>query len=311
MLRHRAPRAVSPFRTRTILVGCCAALLAAAAPGRSMAQDTVPARSAASADALREIRLIDGSRLIGRVVEETGDRVVVLTAAGARVELRRGQIASVSRVGGRLVHGELWPEDPHATRLFIGPTGRALDAGEGYVGDFELFFPFVAYGVTDRLTIGAATVIAPGVSGRALVLTPKLQVVRSPRLNASIGVVSVFATEAFDQGTFGVLYGVGTYGSRDASVTLGAGFPFIATSDGSDIAGHPVLQAGGELRVGVHTKLITESYFLPGESDGIVSGGVRLFGERLSVDAGVATTTSGDGLLPVVNFVYSFGGARR
>ncbi|MDB4951180.1 MAG: hypothetical protein JWM27_3829 [Gemmatimonadetes bacterium] len=310
MLRPNTPRAVPLSSTRIVLLGCCAALLAMAAPARSVAQDTVPARPAA-ADTLREVRLTDGSRLIGTIVEETDDRVVVVTSAGARVELRRAQIASVARLGGRLVHGELWPEDPHATRLFIGPTGRALEAGEGYAGDFELFFPFVAYGVTDRLTIGAATVIAPEVSGRALVLTPKLQVVRSPRVNASVGVVSVFATEAFDQGTVGVLYGVGTFGSRDASVTLGLGFPFVATSDNSDIASHPVLQIGGETRVGVHTKLITESYFVPGESGGIVSGGVRLFGEHLSVDAGVATSTSGGGLLPLVNFVYSFGGARK
>lgn len=61
------------------------------------------------------------------------------------------------------------------------------------------------------------------------------------------------------------------------------------------------------------TKFITESYFVPGESGGLVVGGVRFFGERLSADAGLGFALDGGDAsccLPVVNFVYSFGRPR-
>jgi hypothetical protein len=304
-----ASRAVSRFRALALLAGC-AAVLAAAAARPAAAQDTVPARAAVRADSVHEIRLTDGSRIFGTLVEENDARVVVVTPAGARIELARSQIASISALGGSLVNGEFWPEDPHATRLFLGPTGRPLAAGEGYVGDFELFVPFVAYGVTDRFTLGAATIVAPEVTGQAFALVPKLEVLRRPRASVSIGAAAGFLTEEIDAGTFGVAFGVGTFGSRDRSITVGAGFPFYASGNDSDFGHTPIVLVGGELRSSAHTKLITENYFMPGESGGLISGGVRIFGEHLSVDAGIATTTEG-GILPLVNFVYSFGGPRK
>ena len=57
------------------------------------------------------------------------------------------------------------------------------------------------------------------------------------------------------------------------------------------------------------TKFITESYFIPGISGGLVAGGIRFFGERLSADAGLGFAVGEDSgcCIPVVNFVYSFG----
>lgn len=44
--------------------------------------------------------------------------------------------------------------DPNPTRLFFGPTGRSVKKGEGYVGVYGLFLPFVQVGITDRISIG-------------------------------------------------------------------------------------------------------------------------------------------------------------
>jgi hypothetical protein len=293
------------------LAAGCGALLALAAPKQAAAQDTVTVREVAvPADSLREIRLTDGSRIYGRIVEETAERVVVVTPAGARIELARGQIESISQVQGTLKDGKVWPADPHATRLFLGPTGRSLAAGEGYAGDFELFVPFVALGVTDRITIGAATVVGGGETGKWFALVPKVQVVRSPVVNVAVGAAAGFKTEDVGSGTVGMAFAVATLGSTDHSLTLGTGFPFYHTEDGSDFVTHPVVQFGGEARVGAHTKLITENYWVPQGEGALLSGGLRIFGEHLSVDAGIGTTTSG-GVLPLVNFVYSWGGRKK
>jgi hypothetical protein len=281
----------------------------AAAPAVD-AQEPPPA--VVAGDSLYEIRLTDGSSLIGRVVADDGDELVVETAAGARINLRRSQIRSLRLVRGKVVNGEMWLEDPHATRLFFGPTARAVPQGEGYFGVYELFFPFVTYGVTDRFTISGGTPVVPGAIGEAFYVAPKLEVMRTPTASAAVGVLAFFATRELD-GTAGLLYGVGTFGGPDRALTVGATVPFIATSGDAEIGREPALMLGGEARMTRRTKFISENYFVPSVSYGLLSGGVRFFGERLSADFGLGAAF-GEGsfecCLPLVNFVYSFGGSR-
>jgi hypothetical protein len=263
---------------------------------------------AVSAASLYTIRLTDGSVLYGRVTEQTDDALTVQTQSGATVRLRRDQVVSMTRLAGRVVNGEVWSDDPHATRLFFGPTARAIPKGEGYFGVYELFFPFVSYGVTDRFTISGGTPVFPEAIGKVFYLAPKYEVLRTPRASAAVGVLALFATEEVT-GSAGLLYGVGTFGTPDQALTVGATVPFTATGDDNEIGDQPVLMVGGEARMSRRTKFITENYFMPGESGALISGGVRFFGERLSADFGLGAGFGGDDsacCLPLVNFVYSF-----
>lgn len=260
-------------------------------------------------DTLREIHLVDGSILFGRVVAAEGDRVTVETQSGVRVEVQRAQIRSVRAVYGRVVNGEVWPEDPNATRLFFAPTGRSLAQGEAYLGVYELFFPFVTYGLTDAVAIAGGTPIIPGAIGEFAYLGPKVRVINAPAVQLSLGAFAGI----FDGGTAGIVYGVGTWGGPDAALTAGAGFGFASDGDGGSISDRPLLMVGGEARIGRRIKFITENYFLPGESGAALSGGIRFFGERLSADAGLAFAVGEGGggcCLPLVNFVYVFGRER-
>lgn len=256
-----------------------------------------------------EVRLADGSVLYGRITGVEGDRITLVTTAGARIELERAQIRSLSYPAGRMRDGAFWEEDPHATRLFFAPTGRSLAAGEGYVGVYELFFPFVTYGVTDAFTVAAGTPIVPGAIGEFAYLGPKLRIVDRARTQLSLGAFAGI----FEGGTAGLLYGVGTFGDRDNALTAGAGWAFYAGEGGSEMSERPLIMVGGETRVGRRLKLLTENYFVPGESAAVISGGVRLWGERLSADAGLGAIVD-EGcsgcVFPLVNFVYSFGTRR-
>lgn len=299
-------------RVVRVALAACALSLAAAFARPAPAESQEPLPRVAVSDTLYEIRLTDGSTIFGRVVAVEGDAMVVETSAGARITLAPGQIRLMRPVRGRVVEGEMWLEDPHATRLFFGPTARAVPQGEGYFGVYELFFPFVSYGVTDRFTLSGGTPVAPGIVGEAFYLAPKLEVLRSPTANAAVGVLAVFATRRLD-GTVGLLYGVGTFGTPDRAVTVGATVPFIATTGDTEIGREPAVMLGGEARLTRRSKFVTENYFVPGETFGLLSGGVRFFGERLSADFGLGLGY-GEGniecCLPLVNFVYSFGGQR-
>jgi hypothetical protein len=294
------------FRLRPLLWAALPLVLAFVAPRPAAAQvDTV----AIAADSLYTIRLSDGSVLYGRVTEQSAEGLTLETQSGATVRLRRDQIVSMELVRGRVVNGEVWGEDPHATRLFFGPTARAVPKGEGYLGVYELFFPFVTYGVTDRFTISGGTPVVPEAIGRVFYLAPKYEVLRTPTASAAVGVLALFATGQEEFGSAGLLYGVGTFGGPDRALTVGATVPFIAADGESEIGDQPVVMIGGESRLSRRMKFISENYFMPGESGALLSGGVRFFGERLSADFGIGAAF-GDGdnacCLPLVNFVYSF-----
>lgn len=282
-------------RFRPLLL--CAALLACALahPRHAAAQVT---DAAAARDSLYEIRLTDGSVLYARITEDGADEVVVVTQAGATVRLLRGQIASMTPLEGRVVAGRVWPVDPNSTRLFFGPTARAVGRGEGYLGVYEVLFPFLTFGVTDRFSISGGTPIIPGVIGEVWYLAPKLTLVETDELAAAAGVLMAGA----DGDVVGVAYGVGTYGGPDRSVTAGLGFGF----SGDEFSNQPVAMIGGEFRAGASTKFITENYFAPGEDGIVTSAGIRFFGERLSADLGIASSLDADEFFPLVNFVYSF-----
>lgn len=288
-------RALRPLLLAAVLCACAFVL-----PGRAAAQtDTV----AAAADSLYTVRLTDGSVIYGRIIDRSDEAVTVETQAGVRVRLERGQVESITLMQGRLVQGRVWPRDPNQTRLFFGPTARAVGQGEGYLGVYEVVFPFLTYGVTNSFSISAGTPIIPEAIGEFWYFAPKLTVYETETMAAAAGVLAV----AVEGETAGIVYGAGTIGHSDQALTAGIGWGF---SNG-DLQNQAVLMLGGEMRTGRNTKFITENYVLPGsnaDEGAIVSGGVRFFGERLSADLGVGFLVGDcEGCwLPVVNFVYSF-----
>ena len=282
------------------------ALSAALAHTPAPVSAQVPAEFVVS-DTVYEVQLADGSTIFGRVVSVNGDNVTLETQAGVRVQVTRSQIRSM-RPRGRIQGGEVWTEDPHATRLFFAPTGRSLARGEAYFGVYELFFPFLTYGVTDNLVLTGGTPVIPGVIGEFAYFGPKLRIIDATRTQVSAGVFAGL----FEGGTAGIAYGVGTWGSRDNAVTAGAGWAFWAGGGESGASKDPLMMLGGEARIGQRTKLISENYFVLGESIGVISGGIRFWDGRLSADAGLAGLVGVEAAccLPVVNFVYSFGQRR-
>ena len=271
------------------------------------AQDADP--PAVERDTVLEVRLSDGSVLYGRVAARSADGVTLVTDGGATVRLRRDQIASMEPLRGRIVNGQVWPEDPHPARLFLAPTARAVPRGAGYLAVYELVFPFVTYGVTDRLTISAGMPAIPEAIGRVVYLGPKYEVLRTPSVRAAVGMLALFATEDAlgDWTPFGVLNGVATFGGPDGAVTVGATVPFLTADGSTDLPTRPVLMLGAEARLSRRTKFLTENYVVPYGS--LVAGGFRFFGERLSADFGIGAAFGEDEIsccLPLVNFVYAF-----
>ena len=292
--------------TRMVLLVISALLLLRADPAAAQIDPV----DLAPGDQLYQIQLVDGSLLIARVSAVDADRITLTTSGGTRVEVQRSQIGEVRPAVGQVVDGVFWPDDPNDSRLFFTATGRTLESGTAYAGTYLIVLPFVGFGLTDRFTIAAGAPVLLG-EFEPFYLAPKLQVVRAADVTMAVGALHfIFRGEDFSDGEdVGIAYGVATFGSSDRGLTLGVGFGY----SGSDFSSQPVGMVGGEVRSSRRVKLITENYILPDDTGLVLSGGVRLIGDRFSADLGIAAAL-GDGgggcCVPLVSVAYQFGGGR-
>lgn len=288
---RRATRLPAALVALLLVLACRPLDLAAQEPATPVVADTVV-----------EVVLGDGTALVGRVVEVEGSTVVLETLGGSRITLERSSIASITFARGRVVGRDYWRPDKSDTRLYFASTGRTLPRGEGYVGTYLVVLPFVGYGITDRFTLAAGAPVLFG-SLQPVYVAPKFQVIRTDAARVSVGTLAFLS----DGEVGGVAYAIATLGSRDVALHLGGGFGYV----GDDLQSEPVAMIGAEARVSPRVKLLTENYMVPDDDSGVVfSFGLRLIGERLSTDIGVAGVAGDDTgcCLPLINFSYAFGG---
>jgi len=251
------------------------------------------------------IRLHDGTVLNGTIVAIQADSIMFQSAVG----LVSVPIANISEIKdipkSSIVSGEYWFPNPNRTRLFLGPTGYMLGAGEGYFQDIYIFFVGGAVGITDWFSIGGGISLIPGSDDQLYYLTPKIGFELSKNVHVAAGTLLMSITSESEK--VGIHYAVGTYGSPDNNLTGGIGYAF----SGGDIADQPIFAIGGQLRASRSVAFVTENWIVPGdELTGIISFGVRFFGENISADLALLRSTemTGEGFpfIPYVDFVVNF-----
>jgi hypothetical protein len=286
------------------------AIFAAGILSSPCSSETVTRLVVGSFQVTHTLATTDGDTLRGRVIEIENGEVVFETRVGVvRVPVSGVRSLTEFDPGNRISmrQGRWRRPNPHRTRLFFAPTGRTLNAGEGYLADHLLFFPALTLGLTDRLTMGGGFSIVPGINltDQLFFVTPKLGLISSRDINVAVGAfVGGFPGTDEVNGTAGVVYGVGTFGSLDQSVTAGLGFGFL----NRDVAEKAIFMLGGEKRVSENISIVSENWHMPGAEAPVLSAGVRMFGEFFSVDLGMMGFPGGDlSTFPYFDVVISFG----
>ncbi len=249
------------------------------------------------------IELINGEEFLGNVIEENDSSVVMKTISELKITIPLTQIKSRELVERELHKGEYWFENPNRSRLFFAPTGRALKDGEGYFAAYEIFFPFVAIGITDYVTLAGGMSLIPGIDSQIFYFAPKLTPVSTENFDMSIGLLFLVSPGS---GSRSIVYTVGTYGNDYASGTLGIGYGFEFNSDSG---GESVLMFGGELRTSESFGLVSENWIFPSGGVFLFSFGGRFFGEKIAADFGLVTSSEAGGgfpFLPWLGFIYNF-----
>jgi len=259
-------------------------------------------------DSLQILSLKNGSSMFGRITQ-IGDSTVTFVSDIGETKINIGNIKEIKIIAAKAVKGgNYWFENPNLTRLYFSSTGRMLKARQGYFCDYYLFFPGVAYGITDNVSFGAGMSIFPGLdlSEQLYYVSPKVGISATKNTNLSLGLL-FFAPPKIDDErfTFGVLMANGTFGGPDASFTAGIGYGFVK----DDFADKPVVTLGGEVRFARRISFVSENWVLPGTDQIPIIYGLRFFGEGLSVDLGLVNMIGEDAIfpgVPWVDFVFNF-----
>ena len=268
----------------------------------------------APADSLKRIELKDGSTLQGRIIEQTDTQVVVRTLNDLEVKVPRANIRAIEPLQGRMVGGEFRRYDPNYTRLLFSPTGRPLRQGDGYFSDYYIFFPGVAYGVTNNISVMAGFSFLPGMglTDQLFYVAPRFGARVNEQLSLSAGTIYF---SLMGEGGAGLAFLVGSYGPPEKSLTVGLAYPYVNdTGDDFDFSSHPILMLGGNWRLSNNLALLSENWIFTGPEVSLsqvpFTVALRFFGERLSVDLGfvIVGEVIKEGFpIPWLSAAYNFG----
>ena len=275
------------------------------------------------------IFLKDGTQLRGLLLSESPVGIRIKTDNLGEMTVTTDKIERVEKnTEGFYRNGQYWFPNPHSTRYLFAPSALSLGKGEGYYQNAYIFVNSVSVGVTDHFTMGGGIVLNPTFQDwQVLFLTPKISFPSQSNVTFGVGMIGVGIfnrrydydpqtgmgpKSGFGMDVAGIGYGTLTIGDAERNGSVGLGWGF---SDG-DISSNPVINLSYMTRVGRKLGFVTENWIIiPRQhSDAVLSGGLRFFGERMSVDlALLVPTATGFGFMaiPYVDFVILFGQKKK
>ncbi len=248
----------------------------------------------------------DGQAFIGNIQSVNDSSVTLKTEKNMVLTIPKANIEKYLIIPTGSASSAYLYSDPNDTRLFFSPTGRTLKKGHGYFSDYYIFFPTVAYGALDFITLSAGISIFPGATDQLVYLAPKIRFLKWEKLDVAGGIL--YANTLRGEGSGGgITFAIATYGTSDYGATFGLGWGFA----GKDFTNKPVIMIGGEMRLSRSIKLISENWIPPESDTKILSAGIRFFGRHLAADLGLfyptGTNMKGFPFIPWVGFAYNFG----
>ena len=153
---------------------------------------------------VQKVVLIDDTELFGQVVNNNENKVKFRTLSGIEMEFDKSSVKEIKKVEGVWDGKNFLKSDPNKTRLFFAPTARTLEQGDGYFAAYEIFFPFLAVGITDFITISGGVSLVPGATEQIVYIGPKVRFIHLENFDLGAG----FIYSHFDESDFGVTYGI-------------------------------------------------------------------------------------------------------
>ncbi|MCE7936041.1 MAG: hypothetical protein DYG96_15825 [Chlorobi bacterium CHB2] len=182
--------------------------------------------------------------------------------------------------------------DPAAHRLILGPTGRSVEEGEGFLANYDGAGWLAGYAPVDRLTLLAGALYVPSFINYSLTASAggRYEVVRAGAVRAAVGVQGHYSESEISTIVAASPYASVSIGDDDSRATLSGAYSwrhhsptYEAPFDRSAF----IVGGGMDRRIGRHWKAIVEAYWLQ-DSDYLPLGfALRWFNNRFAVDLGL------------------------
>ena len=258
------------------------------------------------ATSLTKITLRDGTSYVGTIVKEDADAVVILLINNTRVEIPSREIEKRAMAEGTVVRGQFMRSDPNDSRTFFAPTAKTIKQGSAYFAVYELFVPFIGFGITDDIMVAAGTPALPMAAFRFYYFGAKARFLDLKNVDAAVGFTYSALPFDDDDLNFGLGYAVATFGTERAAATVGYGTNVTKMDERVHM-----LMLSGEIQTSNSVKFITENWISLNGGSGIASLGLRFFNDNLAGDFGLLIPTEQGGssliFLPWVGLAYNFG----
>ena len=261
---------------------------------------------------LVEIKLYDGIIIVGEVVSENSEIIIVKSASLGELTIKKSDIRKLTEIKpSQIKEGKYWFKNPNSTRYLFGPTGRNLKKGEGYYQNILVTTNLAHYGITDWFSIGGGFEGISTFAGEPIFfILPKFGFEITEKFSVGAGYVYAnAATLIDDDGGFagvGFGYGTATSGTSDDHATFGIGWG-QASGEFTDA---PIFTISGMTRVSRRIGLVTENWLIPTDPYYWVSSyGIKIIGERSSFDIALINSKDIATVFPVglpVWFSYNF-----
>ncbi len=232
-----------------------------------------------------QIETTDGNEFVGQIVSEDALKIVLKTEKLGEITIARSDIRLQKDVNiQQIKDGKFWFDNPQSTRYFWAPNGYGLKKGEGYYQNIYVFWNQFAYGITDNISIGG--VVVPlflfGGGPTPVFITPKFSIpIQKDKFNIGGGAIIGTVLGESDL-SFGIVYGLTTFGTRDNNVSLSLGYGFA----GEEWAQSPLINISGMFRLSSRFYFLTENYFINvgGEGVGEIGLGGRWIIKKAALD---------------------------
>ncbi len=211
---------------------------------------------------LYRIETSDGNEYVGKIVGVDSLTFKFETSNIGVITIVRKDIVRISDLKQELLKdGSYWFENLQATRYFWAPNGFGLKEGEAYYQNMWVFYNQAGYGFSNYFSIGAGVVplFLLGGAPTPVWITPKFSFpISKNKVNIGLGVLAATVVGE-DDASFGIAYGVSTFGSRDKNLTIGMGYGYASGS----WTKKPIIMASTMLRTGKKGYFMSENYLIP------------------------------------------------
>lgn len=243
-----------------------------------------------------KVETMDGNEYIGIILDQNAESIHLKTETLGEITILRAQIKRITPLSAtKSKDGTYWLDNPQATRYFWSPNGYNLKAGEGYYQNVWVLFNQAVVGLTDYFSagVGVMPLFLFGGAPSPVWVTAKFSLpVVENKVNLGAGALLGTVVGGNNSTSYGVLYGISTFGSKDQNLNIGLGWGF---ADG-EMAKNPTLNISGMVRTGARGYFITENYLIGTPEETVVLsmvGGRRII-KRVGLDFGVVMPFSKD-----------------